>query len=341
MYLDFFNFKQNPFLASDPEFLFLSPSNMDASAAILYGIEARKGLVAVMGEAGVGKTTVMKSYLEGADPEKTKIVYICYPAISFDMLLNQIVSELDIKVFEKDKGVLLSSFLRYLIEEYKKSHKVILIIDEAQNTPVETLERLRTLSNLETSKHKLLQIVLVGQPEFEDKLNLSEMRKLRQRIAICCRIEALKRDECFAYIQHRLMKASRFHSPVFTKSALKQIVRKANGIPRVINILCDNALAMTFGYKRKRVTGKIIKEVIKDLQGRETGSPAKSFSINWRIVWVRGLMPLGLAAFVAWGFLTSAEISEFIRKVEGITEHFCSLLTGIIHQLLHNGPTAS
>jgi len=252
---------------------------------------------------------VLRSYLEGADPEKTKIAYIYDPTVSFNTLLKQIVSELDIQVPEKDKGNLLTSFLRYLIEEYKKDHRVVLIIDEAQNTPVETLERLRILSNLETAKHKLLQIVLVGQSEFENKLNLPELRQLKQRIAIRCRIESLNHDECFTYIQHRLMKASQFQNPVFTKNALKQIVKNSDGIPRVINILCDNALVTAFGYNRKRVTGKIVKEVIKDLQDRKIRSQIKVFPINPKIVRVSCLVMLpGLAAFAAWGFLTSAGI---------------------------------
>src|SRR5208337_2709925 len=245
MYLDFFKFKKNPFhITPDPDFLFLSPSHKEASASILYGIEQQKGFVAITGEVGVGKTTILRSYLEGADPERIRVVYIFNAALSFEKLLNQIVSELGVPAVDEDPSQLVDSLFHYLIDEYKNDRNVVLIIDEAQNMPVETLERLRMLSNLETSKDKLLQIILVGQPEFEQKLNLPELRQLKQRMAIRCRIDALTHDESLAYIQHRLMKASLFHNPVFTKDALKRIVKEANGIPRIINVLCDNALVI-------------------------------------------------------------------------------------------------
>ena len=205
------------------------------------------------GEVGVGKTTILRSYLEGTDSEKIRIVYVFNAAMSFDKLLKQIAGELGILALDKDPSDLVESLLRYLIDQYKNDRNVVLIIDEAQNMPVDTLERLRMLSNLETSKDKLLQIILVGQPEFEDKLNLPELRQIRQRVAIRCRIDPLSTEESFAYIQHRLMRASSFHNPVFTGGALKRIVKEADGIPRVINVLCDNALVTAFGYQRKPV----------------------------------------------------------------------------------------
>ncbi len=305
MYLDFFKFRKNPFhITPDPDFLFLSPSHKEASASIFYGIEERKGFVAITGEVGVGKTTILRSYLEGTDPEKIRIVYIFNAALSFEKLLKQIVSELGITAVDEDPSELVDALFHYLIDEYKNDRNVVLIIDEAQNMPVETLERLRMLSNLETSRDKLLQIILVGQPEFENRLNLPELRQLKQRIAIRCRIDALQPDESFAYIQHRLMKASLFHNPVFTKDALKRIVKEANGIPRIINVLCDNALVTAFGYQRKPVDGKIIKEVIKDFQGGQS-----RFSFNWKIVWVSSLVVfLGLIALASRGLLPPKEI---------------------------------
>jgi general secretion pathway protein A len=270
MYLNFFKFKKSPFnITPDPDFLFMSPSHKEASASIFYGIEERKGFVAVTGEVGVGKTTILRTYLEETDPEKVRIVYVFNATISFDALLKHIVSELGITVVDNTPSELVDSLFRHLINEYKSDRNIVLIIDEAQNIPVETLERLRMLSNLETSQDKLLQIVLVGQPEFEDKLNLPELRQLRQRIAIRSHIEALTTDESFAYIQHRLMRASQFHNQVFTKGAMKRIVKQAKGIPRVINVLCDNSLITGFGYQRNPVDEKIVKEVIRDFQGRQ------------------------------------------------------------------------
>jgi general secretion pathway protein A len=305
MYLEFFKFKKNPFhITPDPDFLFLSPSHKETSASIFYGIEQRKGFVAVTGEVGVGKTTILRSYLEGTDPEKIRIVYIFNAALSFDKLLKQIVSELGIPVVDEASSELVDSLFRYLIEEYKNDRNVVLIIDEAQNLPVETLERLRMLSNLETSQDKLLQIILVGQPEFEDKLNLPELRQLRQRMAIRCRIDSLSSEESLAYIQHRLMRASLFHNPVFTRGALKRIVEEAHGIPRIINVLCDNALITAFGYQRNPVDERIVKEVIKDIRGKKLRG-----SFKWRIAWVPALVvSLGLVVLTSKSLVTYEEI---------------------------------
>ena len=187
---------------------------------------------------------------------------------------------------------------------------MVLIIDEAQNMPVDTLERLRMLSNLETSKDKLLQIILVGQPEFEDKLNLPELRQIRQRVAIRCRIDPLSTEESFAYIQHRLMRASSFHNPVFTGGALKRIVKEADGIPRVINVLCDNALVTAFGYQRKPVDEKIVKEVIKDIRGE---SPRGSF--HWKIIWVPALVLLGLVGITSRSLVTQEEFPDVKTEI--------------------------
>ncbi len=266
MYLNYYKLRKAPFhITPDPEFLFLSPSHREALASLIRGIEDRKGFIAVTGEIGVGKTTILRSYLESADPEKLKIVYIFNAALSFESLLRQIFNELELSVPE-DAGVpeLLNQLHRFLIEEYKKEKNVALIIDEAQNMPVETLENLRMLSNLETSKDKLVQIVMVGQPEFERKLELTELRQLKQRIAISCQVKPLSRDESLAYIQHRLMKSSLFHNQIFTKNALKRLVKESRGFPRLINIFSDNALVIGFASQRNPVNEKIIKEVIAD-----------------------------------------------------------------------------
>jgi general secretion pathway protein A len=270
MYLDFFKFRENPFhITPDPDFLFLSPSHNKAFSLISQGIEQRRGLVTVTGEVGVGKTTILRSYLEGTEPTRIGVVYIFNAALSFGKLIKQIVLELGIPADDKDLQDLIDSLFLYLSDEYKNDRKVVLIIDEAQNLPVETLARFQILSNWETSQGKLLQVILVGQPEFENKLNLPELRALKQRIASSCRIDTLRPDESLAYIKHRLMKVSSFHNPVFTRDGLKRIVKEARGIPRIINVVCDNALFTAFRHQRNPVDGKIIKEVIKDLRGSQ------------------------------------------------------------------------
>jgi general secretion pathway protein A len=288
MYLDYYKFKKSPFhITPDPEFLFLSASHKEASASLIYGIEERKGFIAITGEIGVGKTTILRAYLEGADPERLKVVYIFNAVVSFESLLKQIFNELGLSPEPgADVPELVNQLHRFLIEEYKNDRNVVLIIDEAQNMPVETLENLRMLSNLETSKDKLVQMVMVGQPEFERKLELSELRQLKQRIAIRCVIRPLDREESLAYIQHRLMRGSLFHNQVFTRGAIKRIVGEARGFPRLINILCDNGLITGFGYQSNPVTEKIMKEVISDLRGRKS---RRIFRRVWpvaAVVWV-------------------------------------------------------
>ena len=162
-----------------------------------------------------------------------------------------------------------------LIEEYKQGNSVVLVIDEAQNMPMETLENLRMLSNLETSKDKLIQIVLVGQNEFEEGLNLSRLRQLKQRIAIRSRILPLTKTESLDYVKSRIQKAGSNHSSIFTNGALKNIINEANGIPRMINILCDNSLITGFGYQQKPVGAKIVKEVIADFDNAKRSSFAR------------------------------------------------------------------
>jgi general secretion pathway protein A len=320
MYLDFFKFRKNPFhVTPDPDFLFMSPSHNEAFSSISQGIEQRNGLVAVTGEVGVGKTTILRSYLEGTDPARIRIVYIFNAELSFSKLMRQIVSELGIPAVDMDLPGLIDSLFLYLIDEYKNDRRVVLIIDEAQNLPVETLERFRILSNRETSQEKLLQVILVGQPEFENKLNLPELRELKQRVARSCRIDTLQPDESLAYIQHRLMKASSFHNPVFTKDALRLIVKEARGIPRIINVVCDNALITAFGYQRKPVDDKIIKEVIKDLRG---GQPGVSYW--WKFVLVPTLVVFSVVVVLA-----SMALLRFKETPPAKTEIFSAKISAL------------
>ena len=276
MYQDFYHLRKEPFhITPDPEFLFLSPSHKQALGSIVYGVKNRKGFVVITGEVGVGKTTILRSYLEGVAKEKTKVIYIFNSDVSFKNLLKTIYKELGLEARTGDAVEMLNDLYEILMEEYRQGNTVLLIVDEAQNMPVETLENLRMLSNLETSKDKLLQIVLIGQYEFDEILNLYELRQLKQRIVIRSTINPLNEGESMAYIRHRLAKAALNGSSVFTKGALKRIVKEAKGIPRSLNILCDNALITGFGYKMRPVNAKIVNEVIIDFNGKEEPSLLK------------------------------------------------------------------
>lgn len=282
MYLDYYHLKKAPFhITPDPEFLFLGPSHKAALGSIIYGIEERQGFVAISGEVGLGKTTILRSYLERIDQSQLKTIYIFNANVSFRGLLKAIFGEFGIEYESDDLFEMVNRLHQVLIEAYKQGRNVALIIDEAQNMPVETLENLRMLSNLETNTEKLVQIVLIGQPEFDHKLNLNELRQLKQRLVIRSTIEPLTAEESLAYIHHRLAKVALTDEPIFTKGALKQIIETAKGTPRVLNILCTNSLIAGFGYRQKPITARTVKGVIVDFTGRRRLSrlkPALAFS---------------------------------------------------------------
>lgn len=304
MYLDFYHLNREPFrITPDPEFLYLSPSHKEALAAIAYGVEQRKGIIAVTGEVGTGKTTILRSYLDKADPERLKSAYVFNPNVSFPTLLQTIFQDLGIPGVGEASG-LVDRFHQYLIEEYKKDNTVVLFIDEAQNMPVETLENLRMLSNLETSADKLLQIVLCGQPELEHLLGRNELRQLKNRIAVRANISPMSRKESLAYIRHRLSKSSKEGADIFTRAALERIVRKANGNPRMINILCDNALITGYGTGEKKVSFRTTGEIIADMKGK----PHSNLS-GWRIA------SLCLLLFMAVGYWIYSRNASHIRSV--------------------------
>lgn len=278
MYLKFYGLKKEPFhITPDPEFLFLSPSHKEALASIIYGIENKKGFIAIVGAVGVGKTTILRSYLEKIDRGRMKTIYIFNANVSFPSLLKTIYQELGLVADSDDSFLLVNRLQRVLIEEYEQGHNVVLIVDEAQNMPVETLENLRMLSNLETATEKLIQIVMIGQTEFDDLLARHELRQLRQRIAIRTMISPLTPGESIQYIKHRLSKVTNNGETVLTEDAMNEIVRAAKGIPRIINILCDNALVTGYGYQKKPVNARIVREILRDFQ-----NPPKEKPFPWR-----------------------------------------------------------
>lgn len=293
MYLGFYHLKERPFhITPDPDFLFLSPSHREAIASIIYGVEQRKGFILITGEVGTGKTTIIRSYLDRVDSQRLRTIYIFNANISFQGLLNAMYRDLDLSAGTDDISGMVDRLHHALVEEYRDDRNVVLIIDEAQNMPVETLENLRMISNIETSKDKLIQILLVGQPELERMLDLNELRQLRQRIAVRCKIAPLNKKESLAYVQHRMSKAAAKSDHIFTKSALRQILREAKGIPRTINILCDNALITGFGYQQKPISTKIAKEVITDFRGKKS---CRSWMLSLTIT-----ILLALLSFTFW-----------------------------------------
>lgn len=263
MYLNFYNLLKEPFqITPDPAFLFMSPTHKEALASVIYAIEQRKGFVSIVGEVGTGKTTIIRSYLNGADRNVIRPIYIFNSNISFCELLETIFQELDLLCTSQEPYVMVQILYEALIDEYLAGHNIVLVIDEAQNMPVETLENLRMLSNLETATDKLLQIVLVGQPELEEKLNRHELRQLKQRLAVRCTIKPLTPGESEAYLNYRLSQAARFGDVIFSSGAIRRIVLGAKGFPRLLNIMSDNVLITGYGYQQKPISAKVAKEAI-------------------------------------------------------------------------------
>ena len=263
MYSRFYGFTTEPFQNTpDLDFLFLSTNHKEALACIEYGIRQRKGFIAITGEAGVGKTIILRSYLTKVDAQKQKTIYILNPRVSFDSVLTTILKELSAEPVAGPATQKLNQLHEVLIAEYRNDRTVVLIIDEAQTMPIETLESIRLLLNLETAKEKLIQMVLVGQPELDTLLNRYELRQVRERIALRARIAPLTKTESEDYIDHRLNLVRGEPRAVFSKQALDRIVKSANGIPRRLNILCDAVLIAGFEYRQAIISDRIAKEAI-------------------------------------------------------------------------------
>lgn len=308
MYQRFYGLTTKPFHTTpDPDFLYLSPSHKQALGTIMYGIEERKGFMAVLGEVGLGKTTILRAVLAQIETTHNRIIYLLNPNLSLRDFLQTLLCELDQPQESQDEAELVSHIHHVLIEEYAKGKTVVLFIDEAQYMPIPTLEGLRLLSNLETTKNKLIQIVLVGQPELCHILERHELRQLDQRIAIRATIFPLTARESHDYIQHRLVMAGAKINTIFSKAALSAIIRYAKGNPRQINRLCDNALVTGVGYNKTPVTAKMVKEVIADMQGMK---PKES----WKWIPVAASLVVALLA-VGWLIVEKPIGSEGVRSV--------------------------
>jgi type II secretory pathway predicted ATPase ExeA len=266
MYLDFFHLKEKPFnVTPDPHFLYMSPSHQESFANLLYGVRERKGFIAITGEVGTGKTTLLHNLLQNLD-EEIRTVFVFHTGIEFTDLLEMIHHELNIPFESNSRAALLQTLNKYLIQQLGEGRNVALIIDEAQNLSPEILENLRLLSNLETAKDKLLQIVLVGQPELANKLDLPQLRQLKQRITVQGNIDALTAVETRSYILHRLAVAGADAAsrPILSDEAIDMIQHASGGVPRRINVICDNALLIAYADGAPVVQARHVRETLRD-----------------------------------------------------------------------------
>ena len=265
MYTSYFGLTCNPFqLTPDPEFLFLGRDHKKALTYLNYGIVSNTGFILVTGEVGTGKTTLIRKILKGLKRD-IKIARVNNTLVNSEQLISMINDDFGIETKGKDKTHMLRDLADFIIDQYAQGNRTSLIIDEAQNLSADLLEEIRLLSNLETDKSKLLQIILLGQPELKSTLAVPELRQLRQRISISCHINPLDRSETQEYIVHRLEIAGNRDAVIFKEDAMDALYASTRGIPRLINIFCDFLLLSAFSLGTKEISVDLVKDVATDL----------------------------------------------------------------------------
>ena len=268
MYEQYFGLYESPFsMTPDPRFLFFSGRHQEAFGHLLFGIKERKGFIQITGEVGTGKTTLCRALLEALDPGyRTALIF--NPSMSAPQLLQAIVEEFGLRSETVDKVSLLEVLNRFLLRQVDSSQDAVLVIDEAQNLSPELMEQVRMLSNLETDRQKLLQIVLMGQPELREILDERELRQLRQRITVRYHLTPLDYPETEMYISHRLRVAGANGRPTFSRGALRRIYRYSGGVPRLINAVCDKALLCGYVEGEDHLTSRHLRRAIRELEGK-------------------------------------------------------------------------
>ncbi len=267
MYKQFFGLNRNPFeISPDPSFLVPTPRHNEALANLYYGVRRQKGFVVVTGEVGTGKTLLLKCLLDVLNHDQIAFAYVFNPRLTVGQFFQYILGDFGIKLNGNAKSEMLLALNSFLISRYRKAQTTVLVVDEAQHLSRELLEEIRLLTNLETGQQKLLQIILAGQPELEDKLDAADLRQLKQRVALRCRLEALTLQETRTYINRRLQLAGGSGSALFSDETVATIHQYSKGIPRLINTLCENALIIAYAHKVKQVSPQFVEEVAADFR---------------------------------------------------------------------------
>jgi type II secretory pathway predicted ATPase ExeA len=265
MYKKFFGLKENPFNVNpDPRYLYLTPNTQEALACLTYGIETRKGFILLTGEVGTGKTTLINKLLEWLHKERVFTAFVFNPRLSVSQFFDFMMADFGIPCESRQKGQMLLKLNQWLLDRYQAGERAVLVVDEAQNLSPQMLEEIRLLTNLETSTEKLLQIVLAGQPELEQKLNQPQLRQLRQRITLRAKTRPLTLEETQGYIQERMRIAGAENPDIFSPEAIVAVHRFARGIPRVTNLLCEHALVSSFAEQKNPVPAELVEEVARD-----------------------------------------------------------------------------
>lgn len=301
MYNEFFKFQEDPFsLTPDPKFLYLSPGHQEALEHMIYGVEQRKGFVMIAGDIGAGKTTLTRMFLDKLKPE-TKIALIFNTFLNEIELLRNINREFGLPADSSSREVLVRSLNDFLIERQRKDANAILIIDEAQNLSVPVLEQIRMLSNLESDNKKLIQIILVGQPELADTLSRPDLAQLSQRVTVRFKLKPLDYEDTIRYVHHRLSVAGPQSTARFDQRAFKLLQQYSRGVPRRINAICDRALLVAYAKGTTRITPSFIRQADMELTGDY--EKALKRSLLTRRYLPAALVLFGVVAAAYWVYL--------------------------------------
>lgn len=289
MYLEHFGLVRSPFeMTPDPSFLYLGETHREGLATLVYGVQARKGFLLLTGEVGTGKTTLLHALLSQLD-SNTASAFIFNPKLEPLDFFRLLFDEFGIEERCETKAEYLMALNHFLIKRLEQDHPTLLIIDEAQLLSAEMLEEVRLLSNLETSTSKLIQIMLVGQPELRELLSTPELRQLRQRIVLRHHLKPFDENESEAYIQERLRLAGYTGKGIFKRSALREVFRITGGVPRLVNIVCDGSLLLGFAQGRQTLGREAVREIARDLElVDETNTSSESGASSARVR--RGLL---------------------------------------------------
>ena len=282
LYLNFYGLNEKPFNPTpDPRFLYMSPGHREALAQLQYGTQERKGFIVLTGKVGTGKTTLLQALRRRLDGD-TAVSYVFNSTLPFDGILEYVLEDLGITKPEKSQARRLIALNNFLIERERAGQNTVLIIDEAQNLDAATLEQIRLLSNFETATSKLLQILLVGQPELNAKLDLPELRQLKQRVGLRCQIPPLTPQETHQYIRNRLRVAGARDMALFDEAAVDRITEYSGGIPRVINILGDHCLLFGYADRKRRIDGQAVNQAIEYMEEGMTSQRRVLSLGGWR-----------------------------------------------------------
>ncbi len=273
IYNPYFGFSENPFnISPDPEFLYRSPQHEEALANLIYGVRSRKGFIVLSGEVGTGKTTMLECLRDYLDTMRTEFAFIFNARLTPDQFFEMMAYDFDLDCERKSKTDVLFALNTLLIKQAEKGRTCVLLVDEAHNLEWDVLEEIRLLGNLENRGGKLLQIILAGQPELDRKLDAPNLRQLKQRIVLRCNLNPLEPEEATGYIETRMARAGIPDQKIFLPELLEEIYKRSRGIPRVINLICDNLLVTAFAMERKTCTLEMLDEVCHDLRLEWPGS---------------------------------------------------------------------